>query len=55
MEWGQIVLKKKGKEVAINRMIGFFVGHSYLPIANNFYLTLSEWKDWPWDIMWIRK
>lgn len=54
MEWGQIVLKKKGNEEAILKMIQFLHDLKYSPHGDNFILDKEEWKTWPWDIIWIK-
>lgn len=53
MEWGLVVRKEKGNEIAINKMIEILVT-KYFPMADNMILKREEWRKWPWDIIWLK-
>lgn len=53
MEWGIVRSKAIEHEKAISEMIEF-LSKKYFPMSNDIILKLSDWRSWPWNIVWLK-
>ena len=55
MEWGN--LKKMAEESSVENMVEFLISHNLQPFDYQDKPTLlkkENWRNWPWNIQWIR-
>ena len=55
MEWGYFPKQiKKYPNNEIENMIDFLLSYKLKPYVNGKLLEKQDWKNWPWDIYWMK-
>ncbi len=54
MEWGNLP-KQTNDHFRIENMIEFLMKRNYTPYNDKKILDRQKWKEWPWDIIWIKE
>ena len=54
MEWGNLPGQKE-EHGKIEQMIDFLMERRFVPEGNGNALVKSNWKIWPWDIIWRKQ
>ena len=53
MEWGNLP-KQTNEFQRIEKMIDFLMNRNFKAYGNNYLLVKTNWKQWPWDIVWVK-
>ncbi len=54
MEWGNLP-SQNDEAGKIVDMIDFLMKRNFVPLGDGMELMQSNWKKWPWDIIWKKK